>query len=219
MPIPIATIDILDKDNSQLFPCRCCPCGCKTAEQCWSSCCCFTPAERLAWAEKNGITPPSYAQRPANDEVATHKKSTASRENENVSRIKSESCGSIKTCCDNVPDKSVAKLKKVDSGKPDCCSSKPKSTCDSCSQSAKTNTSKPGVVISNAKRKIVVSIYELKCQGKSSSFNLLPWMILATHQMAAVIGNLFGPAHHAAIKDPLPVFLKPDTPPPKQLLQ
>ena len=46
------------KDRSQPFPCMDRPCGCKDALQCWRSCCCTTPAERLAWARKHGVTPP-----------------------------------------------------------------------------------------------------------------------------------------------------------------
>mgnify|MGYP003381703948 CR=1 FL=1 len=47
--------------GSEPFPCQDCHCGCLTAEQCWTSCCCYTPEERLAWATENGIEPPSYA--------------------------------------------------------------------------------------------------------------------------------------------------------------
>ncbi len=41
------------------FPCEKCGCGCATAEQCWKSCCCFTPQQRLDWAERNGVVPPA----------------------------------------------------------------------------------------------------------------------------------------------------------------
>lgn len=43
------------------YPCENCPCGCSGPEKCWTSCCCMTPAERLDWAKKKGITPPAYA--------------------------------------------------------------------------------------------------------------------------------------------------------------
>lgn len=43
------------------FPCENCPCGCNGPEKCWTSCCCMTPAERLQWARKRGVTPPAYA--------------------------------------------------------------------------------------------------------------------------------------------------------------
>jgi|688.fasta_scaffold24754_2 hypothetical protein len=43
------------KDRSQPFPCMDKPCGCATAEQCFTSCCCHTPAERLAWAKAHHV--------------------------------------------------------------------------------------------------------------------------------------------------------------------
>ena len=46
------------------FPCQDHPCGCRTAAQCWASCCCFTPAQRLAWACARHIDPPAYAEPP-----------------------------------------------------------------------------------------------------------------------------------------------------------
>lgn len=55
VPLPMAP----EKDRSQPFPCMDRPCGCKNAAQCWRSCCCTTPQERLAWARQRGIEPPS----------------------------------------------------------------------------------------------------------------------------------------------------------------
>jgi len=43
------------KDRSKPFPCMDKPCGCATAEQCFSSCCCHTLAERLAWAKLHNV--------------------------------------------------------------------------------------------------------------------------------------------------------------------
>jgi len=45
------------KDRSQPFPCMDKPCGCATAEQCFASCCCHTPAQRLAWARAQRVAP------------------------------------------------------------------------------------------------------------------------------------------------------------------
>jgi hypothetical protein len=35
-------------------------CSCRSAQACWRGCCCHTNREKLAWAEKHGVTPPSY---------------------------------------------------------------------------------------------------------------------------------------------------------------
>jgi hypothetical protein len=56
LPVPVASMP--EKDRSQPFPCQDHPCGCRNAEQCWRSCCCFTRSQKLAWARKRGITPP-----------------------------------------------------------------------------------------------------------------------------------------------------------------
>jgi hypothetical protein len=61
LPLPA----LARKQSGQPFPCQHHLCGCASAEQCWEHCCCFTPEEKLTWAEANGIQPPAYAQRPA----------------------------------------------------------------------------------------------------------------------------------------------------------
>ena len=48
-------------------PCENNPCGCQSAEECWTSCCCYTVEEHWAWARANHVEPPPYAVRPADD--------------------------------------------------------------------------------------------------------------------------------------------------------
>ncbi len=45
------------KDRSTPFPCMDKPCGCVSAKQCFSTCCCNTPAETLAWAKAHQVKP------------------------------------------------------------------------------------------------------------------------------------------------------------------
>jgi hypothetical protein len=45
------------KDRSTPFPCMDKPCGCVTAEQCFTNCCCNTPAETLTWAKAHKVDP------------------------------------------------------------------------------------------------------------------------------------------------------------------
>jgi hypothetical protein len=61
--IPLPVTDI--KDHGIPFPCQGHVCGCPSAEQCWRHCCCFTAAERWAWAKAHYVEPPDYAERPA----------------------------------------------------------------------------------------------------------------------------------------------------------
>ncbi len=63
-PLPLISFKsehVAAKDHSTPFPCQNTPCGCRTAEQCWTACCCNSPEQRLAWAKRNGVEPPVYA--------------------------------------------------------------------------------------------------------------------------------------------------------------
>jgi hypothetical protein len=55
--IPSLTPPPIDKDHADTFACASHGCGCLTAEVCWKQCCCFTQAERLAWAAKHDVAP------------------------------------------------------------------------------------------------------------------------------------------------------------------
>ncbi|MFM8633344.1 MAG: hypothetical protein ACKOEX_00785 [Planctomycetia bacterium] len=54
---PAAQKRLTAKDRSTPFPCMDKPCGCATAEQCFTQCCCNTPAETLAWAKAHTVDP------------------------------------------------------------------------------------------------------------------------------------------------------------------
>lgn len=53
---PEAAKRLAAKDRSVPFPCMDSPCGCVTAQQCFESCCCHTPAELLAWATARNLS-------------------------------------------------------------------------------------------------------------------------------------------------------------------
>lgn len=55
---------------SEPFPCQSHSCGCVSAEQCWTACCCFTPRQRLAWAIRHGVTPPESVHYTDEDWIA-----------------------------------------------------------------------------------------------------------------------------------------------------
>jgi len=56
-PGTAAARKLAGKDRSRPFPCMDKACGCDSAERCFSSCCCHTPAETLAWAKARGLEP------------------------------------------------------------------------------------------------------------------------------------------------------------------
>jgi hypothetical protein len=46
-------------DPTERFPCEGCACGCGSAQECWSNCCCHTEQERIQWAIDRGVEPPA----------------------------------------------------------------------------------------------------------------------------------------------------------------
>ena len=79
LPLPLAPVAQIDpgKDTSQPFPCQNRPCGCRSAEQCWKKCCCFTNSQKVAWAKANGVDLPDYVLAAAKKESAAVKESCA----------------------------------------------------------------------------------------------------------------------------------------------
>ena len=58
--VPIS-IGSSPQKSGEIFPCMASSCGCRSADQCWRSCCCHSLTERLAWARNRGIEPPAFA--------------------------------------------------------------------------------------------------------------------------------------------------------------
>lgn len=48
--------------TSERYPCESCGCGCASAQECWTRCCCHTMPERLAWAARNRVEVPSFVR-------------------------------------------------------------------------------------------------------------------------------------------------------------
>lgn len=59
LPLPTAN---QAADDGTPFICQGHACGCSSAEQCWRDCCCYTPAERLAWATAHNVKLPAEVQ-------------------------------------------------------------------------------------------------------------------------------------------------------------
>ena len=67
LPLPLGIVapaasasaakSLAGKDRSRPFPCMDKACGCATADQCFTRCCCNTPAETLAWARAHQVEP------------------------------------------------------------------------------------------------------------------------------------------------------------------
>ncbi len=70
---PFAVGQQSEKDLSEPFPCQHRACGCRSATQCWKRCCCFSNAQKLAWARVNDVQPPEYVIQSAERESSPAK--------------------------------------------------------------------------------------------------------------------------------------------------
>lgn len=145
VPLPTRVL----KSSSERYPCENHPCACVDAEHCWRDCCCMTNADKLAWAEEAGVTPPAFVVAAADHEAEDH-----------AHGQKHGDAGSTHLAAGS------------------CCSAKATSCCSSASKSCCSATS-PGVVAAPAAAteygvKVVHLISALKCRGLSISIGLLP---------------------------------------------
>ena len=200
LPIPVPSLNPPAENNSERFPCQSSGCGCKTAEQCWTHCCCYTPTQRLEWAKRNKVTPPSYA---VLSEAPTHAASTLREWIRGVAaRAKSES-----HCCDHSKLQKVASMKKT-------ISTKSISKCSKCAES------KSNRVVASQKspgNSYTLTMLALKCQGKSSAFMQLPWFFpaLRVETCSETVGS--EPYLSLPSRVLISIYEQPDTPPPKML--
>lgn len=97
IPTPV----VVQKDLEVAFPCQNRPCGCENAQQCWDSCCCFSDAEKLVWAQANQITPPDwFLERIADEQLIARLQAKTDKPTAAAAQKKS-SC-----CCGCKPDQS-----------------------------------------------------------------------------------------------------------------
>lgn len=176
--------------SEQPYPCQHHACGCRSAEQCWRSCCCFTDEEKLAWAERNGVTPPdSFAGRRA---VQGRAQVARLRDSGSLScSRRSSSCSSGSSHC----------------GLPDIANSSPRHCC-------KTRDPNDGP---KKRIRLVVGIEALKCRGLGAGWTIIGDFVPPAPQVLwqfdpFVIGTLAFPSCR------LPeIFFPPPAPPPRGL--
>jgi hypothetical protein len=73
LPFPTVAVpeSASDKDLTESFPCMHRECGCRSAEQCWKSCCCFSNREKVAWARANKVSVPLLVHQAAHKELSS----------------------------------------------------------------------------------------------------------------------------------------------------
>lgn len=217
LPIPYDKVEHHEHDSSEAFPCQSCGCGCKTAEQCWTNCCCYTPTERLAWAKKNKVSPPKYAvlsEAGAPDATPIHLTGEDSCESDQSSQCGGgRNASREKKCCSSSQKRETNEIAAASV----CC--KISGTCTSCSTKAHLSPKSISMKFTSSGKKyrFMLSMLALKCQGKCSAFTQLPWLIpsvrcespfvdIAIEQMILPVARILVSIHQ-----------QPDKPPPKLL--
>lgn len=62
IPSPRVIMGWFGQMAGERYPCESCGCGCASATECWTHCCCHSEHERLVWAISNGVMPPPVVE-------------------------------------------------------------------------------------------------------------------------------------------------------------
>ena len=194
LPLPIASVAQIDpgKDTSQPFPCQNRPCGCRSAEQCWKKCCCFTNSQKVAWAKMNGVELPNYVLAAAKKETVTTKKPCALCSKDDARNTEQK-------CETNVTSR-TGKRQSSASAVPTSDSSAPVSRV----HSARSRTSK-----------WVHSVYSAECQGQPAFSLCFPASIIPAHVMPVTISVEMTEFVHSVSERLHLTSMRPPLPPPK----
>ncbi|WP_339729563.1 hypothetical protein [uncultured Gimesia sp.] len=184
VPLPVGSRSSIEKDQSVAYPCQNRPCGCRSAEACWKGCCCFTNREKLAWAEANGVLPPTYVIVAAAKESAT-------------------AVCKAGGCCSK--SGATHEIVQTDSEADDCCSETDHS------HSAKMPAVK--AADEESQTLFVIGALVQKCQGQSLSWNSLPWAILPEIQTGVIDADPVVWSLPISLKAPARAVEPPEPPP------
>ena len=103
LPLSVRATDAVSegKDFSTPYPCMNRPCGCRSAEQCWTSCCCTTKAERIAYVIEHGLEMPAALCGPDDGEhVAEKPKACCAAKSASAQCHSKEKCRSADGCAE-----------------------------------------------------------------------------------------------------------------------
>ena len=89
----------LAKRLVERYPCESCSCGCDSAFVCWTNCCCHTMADRLKWAEREGVRPPEFALEQAQAQGFDITPWVPDAKPATVCQVKSPTKGKACCCC------------------------------------------------------------------------------------------------------------------------
>ena len=194
VPLPQAPAIVGQKDHSKPFPCQDRPCGCRTADQCWKKCCCFTNVEKVAWAKTHDVELPAFVLAAAKKETETSVVSAVCQAGTN--------CG---TCHDTkAPRREAASS---------CCRPAGETPV---AVSEKTPSARPPVPAKRSSR-WVLGVAAEQCRGEHGTISSLPVSIAAPRfrleQPVATVGTVALPASEVACG----LCRLPAVPPPRRL--
>ena len=199
LPMSVPTKSSSGKDESEPFPCQNRPCGCRTAEQCWKKCCCFTNSQKIAWAKANNVKVPEFVLTAAGIEAASvsaPRSGTCLLETaESNSELKSAT-----SCCSKSDDVAAAVKDREPATSSGCCAK--------C-------VPKKAATHSKSRKKIVTGFNAAECQGIAFLVTMLSTSIVSANvsiESAVAMRDEMITAH----SERLPLMsLRPPLPPPK----
>jgi hypothetical protein len=114
LPFPTVAVpeSASDKDLTESFPCMHRECGCRSAEQCWKSCCCFSNREKVAWARANKVSVPLLVHQAADKELSPSitepktKSSCCARVHDSTNSVATAECSSLPPALQRAESKS-----------------------------------------------------------------------------------------------------------------
>lgn len=97
--VGVPTFPFVLKNKAVPFPCQDRPCGCKDAQSCWRKCCCHTNSEKVAWAKRNGVSPPEFVLIAAKNERQSRTSCCSSRTAKTDTSCCDSKAPPRKSCC------------------------------------------------------------------------------------------------------------------------
>ncbi|MDB5388831.1 MAG: hypothetical protein JWM11_4477 [Planctomycetaceae bacterium] len=150
------------KDLSQPFPCQYRACGCRSAEQCWKRCCCFTNSQKVAWAKSEQVDLPVFVVNAAKFE-------------QQVANQKKQCCRSQTTCDDKACD-----VKSHPSEHPSQATAARQSSPVTPVTVTSADSTLPKQIRAHQRpgADFVIGVLVMQCEGQGWFWNSLPWSIL-----------------------------------------
>lgn len=193
VPIPMGRV--IEKDRSQPFPCQDRPCGCRSASQCWQKCCCFTNAQKVAWAKTNQVTLPAAV-------IAAAEKETRGK------------CSSKRACCQTATANRSPVTGKAPTSGDFSSIGNARSIVHGPTNLSDLEAMQIG--LASRQHQYVIGALAQQCQGQGSTWSLVPWCIVLNVEIPNLRQEVTGAADSIKSERCPAVFDRPPLPPPRR---